>query len=171
MELLNGITRVVRDQKLPSEMSEAIFPILRKYEVLVPRWVDILKISPNYEDDGATAYMTSHVEYRQAFLTIGLGWLIAVEWFREEVIVHELVECSVAAMRSFTRRIMRSYIENERERETLEEEYRLHCEGCISDLQRMMMIHRMRIVEPISDATGLKVVGVAEVPPVGDGGE
>lgn len=83
--------RIVFCPVCPTEVKDAILPLLEKWSWIVPSWVHDCKVF-FVDDNSAKLSITVRESNRDALLNVHPDWLMDTD-YRESAVVHELCHC------------------------------------------------------------------------------
>lgn len=93
---------------VPAEVRPELEDLVRRYEPLLPRWVEIVSVHFTEGSDIDTASVTTNVEYRQVKLYVHPCWLTEDTVSRRTAIIHEFVHVPIEQLRDVFDRLTAS---------------------------------------------------------------
>ncbi len=122
---------------VPSEIREAVDPLLRRHASLVPTWCHEVVVFYDAENGDDVANVRVLHPYRFAQVTICPPWLRQTAEDREQAIRHELIHIPLAPMTDFVKDLIeRMGGEDGRFCEWVQDQWRERFEGAVCDLER-----------------------------------
>lgn len=129
---------ILRWGYFPTEVREAVTPILRSYLWLVPGWCRQLYVG--YTNEGeikGDASTSGEVEYRQAYIFFHPGWLDCDPTQRRLEVIHELLHIPLMPMTSEHDELVERLFDDAEApkfKQTVQEQWRKSLEGTTQDL-------------------------------------
>lgn len=121
---------------VPKEVRAVIKPHVKRFEPLLPRWVERLHIFFGPDDEGVLASVDVAPEYRSVRITVTAGYLTQDDNIRAMVILHEFIHVPQGGMSQvFTNLLDSTMDEDDQMYDWVSEEWRKACESQTSDLE------------------------------------
>lgn len=121
---------------VPREIRVAVEPHLKRFEPLLPKWVERLHVGFNRDSEDAIASVDVTPEYRSMGLSICPRFLTLNEDMRALTVLHECVHVPQSPLdQAFTNLLVSTVDENDPLYGWAEEEWRKACEACTSDIE------------------------------------
>jgi hypothetical protein len=118
----------------PSEIRQAVEPLLKRWLHLTPRWVNVLKVGYDERGGESICWIHTHYDYRWATLWVCPRFLDRNAKERHEDIRHEICHLITVAMADWCDQVLKKAIRDDLARELLMAEWKTRVEQTTQDL-------------------------------------